>query len=143
MRDFMENPVHYHDYTGPLEAAQIANATAYARVHTKLVSHIADDKRHITEEERDKWNKKADKIALEELELKMLKKADSTDIPTLVSELKNDVPYLTADSLNTRLNNLDFVTWADLKYKKYTTLEEVKEYVKEYIDQLLEEGKLH
>lgn len=127
-----------NDYMGPLEAAQVANASAYARLHTKLLSHIGNENVHITDEERDKWNKKADKLTVEELELKMLKKADSTDVPALISELKNDVPYLTTDTLNSKLNDLDYVTHTDLKYKGYVTMDEVKA----YINKLIEDGKL-
>ena len=118
-KDFYGEPVmhhhdHCHDHMGPLEFAQVSNAGAYARLYSKLITHIEDNVRHITAEERDKWNKKADKIDLEELALKMVKKANKSDIPTLVSELKNDVPYLTKADLNTQIVNLDVPTWDDL-----------------------------
>ena len=118
-KDFYGEPVmhhhdHCHDHMGPLEFAQVSNAGAYARLYSKLITHIEDNVRHITAEERDKWNKKADKIELEELALKMVKKANKSDIPTLVSELKNDVPYLTKADLNTQIVNLDVPTWEDL-----------------------------
>ena len=118
-KDFYGEPVmhhhdHCHDHMGPLEFAQVSNAGAYARLYSKLITHIEDNVRHITAEERDKWNKKADKIDLEELALKMVKKANKSDIPTLVSELKNDVPYLTKADLNTQIVNLDVPTWEDL-----------------------------
>ena len=118
-KDFYGEPVmhhhdHCHDHMGPLEFAQVSNAGAYARLYSKLITHIEDNVRHITAEERDKWNKKADKIELEELALKMVKKANKSDIPTLVSELKNDVPYLTKADLNTQIVNLDVPTWDDL-----------------------------
>lgn len=118
-KDFYGEPVmhhhdHCHDHMGPLEFAQVSNAGAYARLYSKLITHIEDNVRHITAEERDKWNKKVDKIDLEELALKMVKKANKSDIPTLVSELKNDVPYLTKADLNTQIVNLDVPTWDDL-----------------------------
>lgn len=118
-KDFYGEPVMHHhdnchDHMGPLEFAQVSNAGAYARLYSKLITHIEDNVRHITAEERDKWNKKADKIDLEELALKMVKKANKSDIPTLVSELKNDVPYLTKADLNTQIVNLDVPTWDDL-----------------------------
>ena len=74
-KDFYGEPVmhhhdHCHDHMGPLEFAQVSNAGAYARLYSKLITHIEDNVRHITAEERDKWNKKADKIDLEELALK-------------------------------------------------------------------------
>lgn len=122
--DFLMEHEHHHMHHD-FEHLKIAMAQYYASLLTKLKDHIDDHNVHVTLEEKERWNKKADGLSLEELELKLLKKANISDIPTLISELKNDVPYLTAESLNAKLNALDFVTWADLKYKDYITADEV------------------
>lgn len=122
--DFLMEHEHHH-MPHDFEHLKIAMAQYYASLLTKLKDHIDDHNVHVTLEEKERWNKKADGLSLEELELKLLKKANISDIPTLISELKNDVPYLTAESLNAKLNALDFVTWADLKYKDYITADEV------------------
>lgn len=124
-----EHPHMYHDF----EHMKIAMAQYYASLLTKLKDHIDDRNVHVTLEEKERWNKKADGLSLEELEMKLLKKANISDIPTLISELKNDVPYLTADTLKTILAGLDYITWADLKYKDYITTDEVNRLIRNIV----------
>lgn len=50
-------PHHHHHGPSPVELAQISGASQYARLNTRLQKHIEDDVRHITDEERYKWNK--------------------------------------------------------------------------------------
>lgn len=130
--DFLMEHEHHH-MPHDFEHLKIAMAQYYASLLTKLKDHIDDHNVHVTLEEKERWNKKADGLSLEELELKLLKKANISDIPTLISELKNDVPYLTAESLNAKLNALDFVTWADLKYKDYITADEVNRLIRNIV----------
>ena len=125
---FGESPSIVHGRMNPIEFAQMSNATAYARMNTKLTQHMEDSHVHIDDEERDKWNKKADKVDLEKLQLDMLKKANSSEIPTLVSQLKNDESFVTSDAMNSRLSSLDYVTWSELKRKGYATQSELSSY---------------
>ena len=130
--DFLMEHEHHHMHHD-FEHMKIAMAQYYASLLTKLKDHIDDRNVHVTLEEKERWNKKADGLSLEELELKLLKKANISDIPTLISELKNDVPYLTAEALNSKLAGLDYVTWADLKYKDYITADEVNRLIRNVV----------
>lgn len=113
--DPFERPEMHHEM--PLDYMKYTGAPYLGALQSKLKTHIEDDRRHITEEERDTWNRKADKISLYELETRIATKADKKEIPTLLSELKNDVPYLTADTLNGRLADLNYIDIATLNAK--------------------------
>lgn len=52
-----EHPFHHHHEVNPIELAQIGGASQYAKLSYRLQKHIEDDTRHITDEERYKWNK--------------------------------------------------------------------------------------
>ena len=53
-----EHPFHHHHHeVNPIELAQIGGASQYAKLSYRLQKHIEDDTRHITDEERYKWNK--------------------------------------------------------------------------------------
>ena len=85
-----EPPFHHHHHIGPMEHEHIANAAAYARLNTKLSVHMNDDTRHITDEEREKWNKAADNM-IEDIDEILDEIANTSDIPTKMSDLENDL----------------------------------------------------
>lgn len=113
--DPFEHPEMHHEL--PLDYMKYTGAPYLGALQSKLKVHTEDNRRHITEEERDTWNRKADKVSLYDLETRIAQKADKKEIPTLLSELKNDVPYLTADVLDSRLADLNFITDSTLRYK--------------------------
>lgn len=56
-----EGPVIYRHDIGPIEALGMAGAQAYGKLDSRLINHIEDNIRHITDEERTKWNNKVNK----------------------------------------------------------------------------------
>lgn len=54
---FEHHHPHHHHEVSPLELAQIGGASQYAKLSWRLQKHIEDNVRHITDEERYKWNK--------------------------------------------------------------------------------------
>ena len=101
-----EPPFHHHHHMGPMEHEHIANAAAYARLNTKLSVHMNDDSRHITDEEREKWNEAADN-AITDVDEILAEKADVEDIPTKLSDLEDDKGYITAAQLDSVIGTLD------------------------------------
>ena len=107
-------PHHHHHGPSPVELAQISGASQYARLNTRLQKHIEDDVRHITDEERYKWNKGI-------YDLKALKEdidngtigGGGTD-KTKLSEFINDVPFVSESSLIGRLDAYATKDWVNL-----------------------------
>ena len=66
---FDERPDMHHEI-GALDYMRFTGAPYLASIHSKLKSHKDDDRCHITDEERDKWNRKVDKSTFYELENK-------------------------------------------------------------------------
>lgn len=83
---FDERPDMHHEI-GALDYMRFTGAPYLASIHSKLKSHKDDDRCHITDEERDKWNRKVDKSTFYELENKVLTKADKKEIPVRLSQL--------------------------------------------------------
>lgn len=83
---FDECPDMHHEI-GALDYMRFTGAPYLASIHSKLKSHKDDDRCHITDEERDKWNRKVDKSTFYELENKVLTKADKKEIPVRLSQL--------------------------------------------------------
>lgn len=141
MKDFIVEPVSHCgcDCIGPLEAEHIANATAYANLHTKLTVHVNDNDRHVTKEDKDRWDAKADKLQLDDLENAVRNKLDDIQIPeidtsaflrrsdlddyvtesdlaaqllalrSLISSMGNNTPDLSAYALKSELSNLGYI----------------------------------
>lgn len=120
-----EPPFHHHHHMGPMEHEHIANAAAYARLNTKLSVHMNDDSRHITDEEREKWNKAADNM-IEDIDEILDEIANTSDIPTKMSDLENDLQYITQLQLDLALSN--FTSWQDA-LTNYVTRDQLSNYI--------------
>ena len=108
---------HIHPHKDPIEDLQMFVANYYTSLLTKLRNHINDSHAgHVTAEEKDYWNNKADKIALRDLE-------------EMFVNLKNKVNNIE----NTILSNLK--QW--IKNKKYVTEEDMISYVTNQINKIV------
>lgn len=110
----------HHDCHNVMDAVghtKMLAAQYYTSILTQLTNHKNDKHVHITTEDREKWDSKADKSSIRDLEMSLINKANKNEIPRNVSELKNDVPYLTAATLESQLEALGYVTLHDIKCK--------------------------
>lgn len=131
---FDERPDMHHEI-GALDYMRFTGAPYLASIHSKLKSHKDNERVHITDEERDKWNHKVDKTTFYELENKVLTKAEKKEIPLRLSQLQNDVPYLTSADINIKLNSENYITKGDLDSKGYITSNDLSRYAtKDYVD---------
>ena len=83
------------------EIGAIANAT-------DLTTHTNDTDIHVTTTDKSKWDKVIDKVDTTDfnsLKTKVGEKANTSDIPTKVSELTNDSNYVTRETVNAELGN--------------------------------------
>lgn len=134
--------VHHdcHNMMDAVDHTKMLAAQYYTSILTQLTNHKNDKHIHITTEDRDKWDNKADKASIRDLEMSLINKANKNEIPRNVSELKNDVPYLTASTLEAQLEALGYVTLHDIKCKlcnnfnldDYATLEWVNNILRQY-----------
>lgn len=108
---------HIHPHKDPIEDFRMFVANYYTSLLTKLRNHINDSNAgHITAEEKDYWNNKADKIALRDLE-------------EMFVNLKNKVNNIE----DTILSNLK--QW--IKNKKYVTEDDMISYVTNQINKIV------
>lgn len=128
---FDERPDMHHEI-GALDYMRFTGAPYLASIHSKLKSHKDDDRCHITDEERDKWNRKVDKSTFYELENKVLTKADKKEIPVRLSQLQNDTAFITAADINSRLTGEGYVTEDDLS--DYAKKNELNGYISTWVN---------
>lgn len=128
---FDECPDMHHEI-GALDYMRFTGAPYLASIHSKLKSHKDDDRCHITDEERDKWNRKVDKSTFYELENKVLTKADKKEIPVRLSQLQNDTAFITAADINSRLIGEGYVTKDDLS--DYVKKNELNGYISTWVN---------
>ena len=97
--------VHHdcHNVMDAVDHVKLLAAQYYTSILTQLTNHKNDKSVHITVEDREKWDNKADKASIRDLEMSLINKANKNEIPRNVSELKNDVPYLTASTLEKKM----------------------------------------
>lgn len=108
---------HVHQHKDPIEELQMFVANYYTSLLTKLRNHINDTSAgHVTAEEKDYWNNKADKIALRDLE-------------EMLVNLKNKVNNI-EDTITSNLKQ-----W--IKNKKYVTNEDMTSYVAQQINKIV------
>ena len=62
---------HPHHEIGPVEHLKYVGAQYYTTLLSRLTSHIKNEDVHVSNEDRYKWDNKADKTALRELEMKV------------------------------------------------------------------------
>lgn len=70
---------HPHHEIGPIEHLKYVGAQYYTTLLSRLTSHIKNEDVHVSNEDRYKWDNKADKTALRELEMKMAELTPSSD----------------------------------------------------------------
>ena len=128
---FDERPDMHHEI-GALDYMRFTGAPYLASIHSKLKSHKDDDRCHITDEERDKWNRKVDKSTFYELENKVLTKAEKKEIPVRLSQLQNDTAFITAADINSRLIGEGYVTEDDLS--DYAKKNELNGYISTWVN---------
>lgn len=115
MIEYIEEPHFAHHIEPAIEHVKLTAAQYYTSILSQFTNHKNNNDVHVTKEDREKWDNKADKVSLYDLEERIVDKASKKDIPTLVSELKNDVPYLTASTIDAKLDDKGYVTWEDIK----------------------------
>ena len=90
-------------------------AASYTSLLSRLDSHIEDNRVHVSVDEKDTWNNKADKTQIKDLEMRLMEKADYCD----VIELKEILAKLKANSNNTSnsdsSDNDDYITESELE----------------------------
>lgn len=102
---------HIHPHKDPIEDLRMFVANYYTSLLTKLRNHINDSHAgHVTAEEKDYWNNKADKIALRDLEEMFvnLKNKVSNIEDTIISNLKQWIKnkkYVTEDDMISYVTN--------------------------------------
>lgn len=102
---------HIHSHKDPIDDLRMFVANYYTSLLTKLRNHINDSHAgHVTAEEKDYWNNKADKIALRDLEEMFvnLKNKVSNIEDTIISNLKQWIKnkkYVTEDDMISYVTN--------------------------------------
>lgn len=104
-----------------LDCMNVATSVRMAGVMGQLVQHESNDDIHVTKEEKEKLesiiNNPEDNSDITEIKLTLGNKADKEEIPTKLSQLENDVDFISSIP--------DF----------YTTEEEVKLLIQGYLEE--------
>lgn len=131
MINYLEEPhFAHHHHGGEIEHVKLMAAQYYTSLLSQLTSHKHNTDVHVSNEDREKWDNKADKESLYELEQQLIDKASKKDVPTLISELRNDVPYMTGSDVDNILSQHGYITYTDLRtidWSKYITGDFVSE----------------
>ena len=98
-----------------LEEAKYIIAGNYTSLLTRINNHADNEFVHICEHERDYWNSKADSLALQKLAELVSKKADVDDIPVKLSDLENDLGFITLDDVTSLINDNSYLTLEDIQ----------------------------
>lgn len=84
---------HFHPHEiEMMDHVKHSIASAYTSLLSRIDSHIDDNHVHISIEDRDRWDNKADKVSLYDLEMRLVNKADRVDLIELqeaVAKIKN------------------------------------------------------
>lgn len=78
-----------------------------------MSEHISDNDVHVTAEDKERWNSAADSILGSSDPSEEGNTSSSTIIPTKVSDLENDVPYLTSDNMSVYATEEEVRAWLD------------------------------
>lgn len=121
-----EHPFHHHHHeVNPIELAQIGGASQYAKLSYRLQKHIEDDTRHITDEERYKWNKTYNDLKALKEDINDGTIGGGTD-KTKLSEFINDVPFVSESSLIGRLDAYATKDWVNLMLASINSFDPTK-----------------
>jgi hypothetical protein len=129
----MEMIEHGHPHFRPQEIEMMDHvkrsiAASYTSLLSRLDSHIENDNAHVSAEEKDTWNNKADKAQIRNLELRLTEKADYTD----VIELKETLAKVKANTENTSNDSVDYVTESELE-REINNIKEIIALIKQTI----------
>lgn len=108
-------------------------AASYTSLLSRLESHIEDNRVHVSCEEKDTWNNKADKTQIRDLEMRLTEKADYCD----VIELKEILAKIKAKVDNTSESSSDgsdYITESELERILKDLKEEVTNNIIERIE---------
>ena len=105
MIEYFEGPSchkHDHGHIPPMESVKFTVAQYYTSLLSQFMRHKNNQRIHVSEEDRERWDNKSDSISLDELEQELLNQIDAlrNDIPTKVSQLTNDLGFITASDLD-------------------------------------------
>ena len=129
MEHYIEPHWHPHD-VDLLQAVKYELASNYTSLLSRLDDHVGDNKVHVTYEEKDRWDNKADKVSLYDLEMRLVTKADRTDLIELqeaVAKIKSAVDSTDGEN---GTNGKDGVTETEVRYilGDYVTKSELASY---------------
>lgn len=119
---------HWHPHDMELlQAMKFELAQSYTSLLSRLESHAEDNTRHVTCEEKDTWNNKADKVQMRDLEMRMTEKADYNDLVELkevVTKIKTAVDNGTTTSVGDIVTQVELDTAIESITSKLTNLRE-------------------
>lgn len=79
---------HFHPHEIELmDHVKRSIAASYTSLLSRIDSHIEDNRVHVSAEEKDTWNNKADKTQIRDLEMRLTEKADYCDLIELKESL--------------------------------------------------------
>lgn len=118
---------HWHpDHVMLIDHVKHMLAANYTSLLSHIDSHIDNRDIHVSVEDRDRWDNKADKVSLYDLEMRLANKADRVDLIELqeaIAKIKsgtdstdgtNNTSYVTEREIQYILQGKDYVTTADL-----------------------------
>ena len=105
-------------------------AASYTSLLSRLDSHIEDNRMHVSCEEKDTWNNKADKTQIRDLEMRLMEKADYCDLIELKEALAKVKSVVNENTSSSSESGSDYITLKELE----RILETFKENVAEELD---------
>lgn len=107
----MNGLINEHLHGGIVEYVDRLLDEKIVMLKKELEQHLQDDSAHVTEEEKEKWNERDNSSS---------SSSDSSDdatsstvIPSKISELENDVDYLTREDLSMYATEEEVRSWLD------------------------------
>lgn len=129
---------HFHPHEMELmDHVKRSIAASYTSLLSRIDSHIEDNRVHVSCEEKDTWNNKADKTQIRDLEMRLTEKADYCD----VIELKEILAKIKAKVENTSessSNGSDYITESELE----RILDTIKQELTNNIIERIEAGEV-
>lgn len=125
-------------------AINAAHAQAYGRLDAKVTRHISDNIRHITKEEREAWNNKAEKQDIEDLKSLIADQTSGESTSTnnnyynTIKEYVENGGYITAEWF--RENTRNFITRDEFQFNDPQDLIDID--LSDYATKAWVEGKL-